>query len=101
MVFIYTTCADMNEAKKLGTLIIDKKFGVCVDYWSVHSMYHFDGKLKEISQVMLLITTLESKLEDVNVLISSHHSYATPLIAGVDVRRMNRAYKEWMTKELS
>ena len=55
---------------------------------------------KDIPEIMILITTLEAKLEDVNELISQNHTYAVPLIAGVDVRRINRAYKEWMTQEI-
>ena len=101
MVFIYTTCASAEEAKILGKLIIDKKMGVCVDHWPITSMYPWEGSLKEVSQVMIVITTLESKLEEVNDLISKHHSYSIPLIAGVDIRRINRAYKEWMTENIS
>ena len=101
MVFIYTTCANTDEAKRLGKLIIESKEGACVDFWPITSIYHWDGKLQEINQTMLMITTLESKLEDVNDLISKNHSYSIPLIAGVDVRRMNRAYKEWMVNEMA
>ena len=100
MLFIYTTCADIKEAKSLSKLIIDKKMGVCVDYWRVNSMYNWKNETKEISQVMILITTLENKLEDINEFISNNHSYSIPLIAGLDVRRINRAYKEWMCSEL-
>ena len=100
MVFIYTTCADIKEAKKLSKLIIDKKMGVCVDYWPVNSMYNWENKIKEISQVMLCITTLENKLEEINEFISNNHSYSIPFIAGLDIRRINRAYKEWMVNEL-
>jgi periplasmic divalent cation tolerance protein len=100
MVFIYTTCANPSEAKLLGKLIINQKMGACVDYWPIDSMYNWESKLKEVSQVMLMITTLENKIEEVNDLISKHHSYSTPLIAGVDIRRMNRAYKEWMTEKI-
>lgn len=100
MVFIYTTCANSSEAKLLGKLIIDKKMGACVDYWAINSMYNWEGDFKEVEQTMIMITTLENKIEEVNDLISKHHSYATPLIAGVDIRRMNRAYKEWMTEKI-
>lgn len=100
MVFIHTTCATSEEAEKLGKLIIDKRMGACVHYWSIHSMYNWKGEYKKLEEVMMVITTFESKLEDVNDLISQHHSYSTPLIAGVDVRRINRAYKEWMMEEV-
>jgi periplasmic divalent cation tolerance protein len=88
----------MDEAKELGELIISKRLGACVDFWPISSCYHWNGSLQFVSQVMLLITTFESKLEDVNQIISENHSYSIPLIAGVDVRRINHTYKEWMMK---
>ena len=100
MVFIYITCSTSDEAKSLGKLIIDNKLGVCVDFWPVNSMYNWKNKFVEASQFMMMVSTFESKLESVNDLISKHHSYSVPLIAGVDVRRINRAYKEWMTVEV-
>ena len=98
MVFIYTTCENMEEAQKLGGLIISKKIAACVDFWSISSCYSWEGSLQCKSQAMLLITTFESKLEDVNQIISENHTYSVPLIAGVDVRRINHPYKEWMMK---
>lgn len=91
----------MEEAEKLAKLIIEKKMGACVDYWPVNSYYRWEGSAGLHSEVMILITTFESKLEDMNELISQNHTYATPLIAGVDVRRVNRSYKEWMTEEMA
>ena len=100
MVFIYTTCTTEEEAKKLGKLILDRKMGAGVDYWPVNSMFNWQGQLKQLPQIMLSIVTFEKKLEDVNDLISNQHSYSVPMIAGVDVRRINRAYREWMTQEV-
>ena len=100
MVFVYTTCENQQEAELLGRMIIKLKLGACVDFWPVHSIFNWEGEVKEITQTMLMITTLESKIEDVNELISEHHSYSVPLIAGVDMRRMNRAYKAWMGEQV-
>jgi periplasmic divalent cation tolerance protein len=100
MVFIHTSCANFEEAEALGELIIDKKMGACVHFWPISSMYKWQGELKKMEEIMIVIATFESKLEEVNDLISEHHSYSTPMIAGVDVRRINRAYKEWMTEEI-
>lgn len=96
MVFIYTTCENMEEAKVLAEVIISKKIGACVDYWPISSCYNWQGSLSTVTHAMLLVTTFESKLEEVNQIISESHTYSTPLIAGVDVRRINHPYKEWM-----
>ncbi len=101
MVFIHTTCATSEEAETLGKLIIDSKMGACVHHWPIKSMYNWKGEFKKMEEVMMIITTFESKLEGVKDLISQHHNYSTPMIAGVDINRINRAYKEWMMKEVT
>ena len=98
MVFIYTTCENMDEAQKLGALIIKQKIAACVDFWPITSCYEWQDSFVCAPQVMLLITTFEAKLEEVNEIISQNHTYSVPLIAGVDVRRINHPYKEWMTE---
>jgi periplasmic divalent cation tolerance protein len=100
MVFIYTTCANTLEAENLGKLILDQKIGACVDFWPIHTMYHWEGKMRNHKEVMMLITTFEPKIETVSDLITQNHSYSVPLIGSVDVRRINRPYKEWMTGEV-
>jgi periplasmic divalent cation tolerance protein len=100
MVFIYTTCADRDEAEQLGGLIIEQKLGVCVDFWPSHAMYMWEGKMESREEVILRITTLESRLQAVDDLISANHSYSVPIIAGTDVRRINRPYKEWMVSQI-
>ena len=100
MVFIYTTCQNTEEAQKLGGLIISKKIAACVDFWPISSCFNWEGSMKCVTQAMLLITTFESKLDAVNQIISENHTYSVPLIAGVDVRRINHPYKEWMMEEI-
>lgn len=98
MIFIHITCKDIEEAQKISSLIVEKEIGACVDFWPISSCYNFKGKLISKTRVKLLITTFESKLDAITKLISEHHSYVIPLIAGVDVKRINRSYKEWMMK---
>ncbi len=90
----------MVEAKKLGGLIIKEKIAACVDFWPISSCFNWDGASQCVEQAMLMITTFESKLENVNQIISENHTYSIPLIAGVDVRRINHPYKEWMMGEI-
>jgi periplasmic divalent cation tolerance protein len=101
MVIIYTTCKDVEEAKKLGKLIIERKLAACVNIWPIDSIYFWEGALAEDTEVALFIKTLESKIPDVEDLISANHSYSTPFVGAIEVRRLNRAYREWMTHVVS
>jgi len=90
----------MDEAKGLGYLIIDNKIAACVNFWPISSCFNWEGSMKCLEQVMLQIITFESKIEEVTKIISENHSYNIPLIAGVDIRRINHSYKEWMMEEI-
>jgi len=100
MLFLYTTCESTEEAEKLANIIIDNKIAACVDFWPISSCYNWEGKRELRSQVMLLVTTFEKKLDAVIQIISDNHTYSIPMIAGVDVRRINHPYKEWMMNEI-
>ena len=84
----------------MGRLILNKKLGACIDWWPIQTMYHWEGEIKKHEEIMMMITTFEPKIETVSDLIATHHSYSVPLIGTVDVRRINRPYKEWMSKEV-
>jgi periplasmic divalent cation tolerance protein len=88
----------MEEAEKIAMLMIKEKIAASVDYWPIKSCYNWENKLQCTTEAMLLITTFEKKIDSVTSLINENHTYSVPLIAGVDVRRINHAYKEWMTQ---
>lgn len=96
MIFIHTICKNIEEAEGLSGLIIEKGLGACVDFWPISSCCNIKGKTTCQSRVKLLITTLESKIETINQLIRESNPDSVPLVAGVDVRRINHPYKEWM-----
>jgi periplasmic divalent cation tolerance protein len=98
MVFVYTTCAKEEEAKALSKMVIEKKLAACVNMWPVESCYTWEGAMKCENEYALLIKTLESKLQPIEDLILSNHAYSTPFVGAVDIRRINREYKEWMAQ---
>lgn len=97
MVFIYSTCRDLEEARKLSKLFVEKKIAACVDTWPIESCYTWEGAMKCENEHALLIKTNESKIQDIEDIIHLDHSYSTPIVAAVDVKRINRPYREWMS----
>lgn len=98
MIFIYTTCQNQEEARKIGKLIIEKKLAGCVNIWPIDSIYPWKGEIKEDDEAVLLIKTSEAKLQEIEDLIQSNHSYSIPCIASIDIHRINRPYKEWLAR---
>jgi periplasmic divalent cation tolerance protein len=98
MVLIYTTCKDTAEAVKLGKLLLDGKLASCVNIWPIQTMYYWKGELKNHLEAGVFVKTLEHHIAEVEGLIERNHSYATPYIGAIEVRRFNRPYREWMTE---
>lgn len=90
----------MEEAQKLGQLIIENKDAACIDYWPIISCYNKDDQTHTETRALLLITTFEPKIDEVTNWIALNHNASVPMIAGVDVRRINRPYKEWMSNKI-
>ena len=98
MVFIYTTCREESDARALAGKIIEGKLAAGVNIWRIGSIYKWENELKEEREVALLIKTLEAKVQAIEDFILENHAYTTPFVGMVDIRRINRGYKEWMSE---
>ena len=96
MVFIYTTCKDVEQAKDMGKRIIKARVAACVNIWPLESVYFSDGELREDHEAALLIKTSEPKVAEIENFVVKNHTYTTPFVGVVNVHRLNREYKEWM-----
>lgn len=100
MVFVYTKCSTKEEAQTLGKTIIDKKLGYTVDYFEVNSISKKNEEFVDEKQVILIITTFQQKLEEINEIISKNTTFQTPFISTIDISRINRPFKEEMATEI-
>jgi periplasmic divalent cation tolerance protein len=97
MVFIYTTCKDVDQAKDLGKRILKARVAACIAVWPMESMYVWESEIKEDHEAVLLIKTTEPKIAELETFLAKNHTYAVPLVASFETRRLNREYKEWLS----
>mgnify|MGYP001595892923 CR=1 len=97
MIFLYVTCKNREEAVRIGRQVIKQKAAGCVNIFPINSIYADNGGLKETEETSMLIKTIDSKVQEVEDVVRSLHSYKTPCIASFALHRLNREYKEWLT----
>ena len=100
MVFLYITCSSEEEAKKIGTALISKKAAGCVNYFPINSIYWGNNELKAVSEYVIIVKTIDSKVQAVDEITRENHSYQTPCIASFSSHRINHEYKEWLQKQV-
>ncbi len=100
MIFIYITCKDKKEAKRIGRCLVEKKLAVCVNYYPIDSIYWWEGKVVDDKEVVLIVKTVRKKFEKINKEIKKLHSYNTPFIGEIKLENVNKSYLSWLKKML-
>lgn len=101
IVFIYTTCSSIEEARSLGFSSVNEKLAISADYWFVDSIYPWNGVVREGSQYMLMLATKKELSDKLIKHIEIKHSYYIPMIARCDVSTTNHPYHSWVEDTLT
>ncbi len=96
IVFVYTTCPSLDQARSMGLSAINEKLAACVDYWSIGSIYPWNGVIQDVEQYMLMLTTERNVSEKLVKYIGGLHPYSTPMIARMDTAYINQTYSFWV-----
>ncbi|KTD98466.1 MULTISPECIES: divalent-cation tolerance protein CutA [unclassified Pseudoalteromonas] len=98
---IFTTCKNEAEARMLGKALVEKKLAACVNILpEMSSIYMWEGEVKEMTEVKMLVKTKTEKMNDVFLTIKAMHSYEVPEIQVIDITTGNLAYFNWMDEVL-
>lgn len=101
IVFVYTMCGSIEEARSLGFSGIEEKLAISMDYWVVHSMYPWQNVMQEIDQYMLMFSTRKNLSDELIKHIESVHSYKIPMIARCKTDMTNIPYSLWVENTLN
>jgi len=101
IVFIYTTCSSIEEARSLGFSSVNEKLAISADYWFLDSIYLWNGVIREGNQYMLMLATQKELSEELIKHIEIRHSYHIPMIARCDVPMTNHLYHSWVENILT
>jgi periplasmic divalent cation tolerance protein len=100
MLFIYITCANKKEAERIARALLNGRLTACANIWPIEAVYKWKGKIEKCREVVLLVKTLKKNYKKIEKMVKKLHSYEIPIIARIDVSKVNRDYLNWTDKEL-
>ncbi|MBI4677303.1 MAG: divalent-cation tolerance protein CutA [Elusimicrobia bacterium] len=94
---VLTTCPEAEQAKKLARSLVEAKLAGCVTVVpQAISFYHWENKLEETPECMLVIKTRSRSLPSLMRFIKEKHSYSTPEIITLPIVEGDRSYLDWL-----
>lgn len=88
----------MGAARILAHKIVEKNLAACVNIIpQLTSIYKWEGKMNEDSELLLMIKTATAKVDDLSKFVRENHPYSVPEVISVKIDNGNPAYLNWIT----
>lgn len=101
MKLILSTTSSLEEAEKIGKILVEKKLAACINIIpQITSIYEWEGEIQNDTEALMLIKTSKEKAEIVKEEILSLHSYTLPEIIFLDPTGSHKDYKNWVLKQV-
>ena len=94
---ILTTAGSPEEAESLADGLVRQKLVACAQLLPISSIYRWEGKVERDSEVLLLLKARADLYEEIESHILEHHSYDTPEVLQLDVKRGSESYLTWIS----
>ncbi|MDG5814941.1 divalent-cation tolerance protein CutA [Chitinispirillales bacterium ANBcel5] len=99
-IFVYITAQDKQEAKEIASTLINERLAACANIIDgMSSVYRWEDKIVEDSEVILIAKTRNELFNDVAQRVRQLHSYSTPCIVALPLVEGSSDFLNWISEE--
>jgi len=96
---VYCTFGNLENLEKVCTFLLNNKLIACYNAFPINSCYWWASELQNDHEFVAILKTVKSKLDEINQIIESLHSYEIPCIIHWEVES-NQKYSNWVQNQL-
>ncbi len=98
---IYITTSENMESKKIAKILLEERLVTCTNIIpQITSLYLWKGDIEIDNESILIAKTKSDKVDQVIKRVEEIHSYETPCILELEVKKGSEGYLQWMEDEL-
>lgn len=93
----YVTTPNEEVAKNISRGLITNKLAACINLIpKITSIYMWKGEVTEDSEVLMMIKTKTSKIEELTEFVKKNHPYEVCEVISLPIQNGNSAYLKWI-----
>ncbi|XP_074653888.1 protein CutA homolog [Tubulanus polymorphus] len=93
----YVTCPNMEKAKTIASGLVKNKLAACVNIIpKVESVYEWEGEVKTDEEILLMIKTRTTRVNDMTEYVKINHPYDVAEVITSKIDQGNPAYLKWL-----
>jgi periplasmic divalent cation tolerance protein len=97
IVSIYAVFANLNEAERIGRLVVEERLAACVNVLApIRSIYRWKGTVESAEEIAAIFKTTLAQADSLITRIAGLHSYEVPCIATWPIDKILDPYAEWV-----
>ncbi|XP_065085006.1 protein CutA homolog [Ochlerotatus camptorhynchus] len=95
----YVTTPNESSALELSRKMIERKLAAGVNIVpGMVAIYEWEGKIKEHQEILMMIKTRSSRVDELCEFVRENHPYSVAEIVSVPIENGNPAYLTWLSK---
>ncbi len=96
MIFIYVPCQNLDTAKIIAKLLVEKRMAGKVDIMLTNSFSRDNGGVTEAPGATMIVMTIDKHVQDIEDIVREHYQGGVPCMATISLYRLNRDFKDWL-----
>jgi periplasmic divalent cation tolerance protein len=98
---VLVTASGLEEGNKITSILLDRRMAACVNIVpKISSLFWWQGKIDGADEVLLIIKTRVSRVNDIIDTVKSVHSYSVPEVIALPIIAGHTAYLDWIAGEV-
>jgi periplasmic divalent cation tolerance protein len=99
IILVYITNPNLPTAKKIAQHLLNKKLIACANFFPIGSLYCWQGKVNDSSEVVAILKTKEENWDKIKAEVKKIHPYEMPCIIKIKAES-NKEYGKWIEASL-
>lgn len=98
---VVTTVGTEEEANRIAEALLDRRQSACVNVFpGVRSFFRWKGEVCREGELLLMIKTVESRLDAVKATIREFHSYELPEFVVYEIAGGDEEFLRWIRESV-